>query len=394
LSELTEAVAVRARGARTGVWLSGGLDSSVVAALAARETEGAVKTFTVGFSDVGAANELEAARTFARWLGADHHELELRLDDDTVSLEEFVWRLDEPTAELSALGLFELAVLAAPEIDTALSGQGADGILGGLGDHRTAAIAARLDWMPQTAKNLAASIFSRASGRARRGTRVLAASDPVARFLVQTTGQLPEAERVRLVRGPLAAVGGRAARMVVEERLAGLRGHPTATYIYVDEQLAAVDSVLHYNDRASQAGPVDVLFPFLDHHMVEFAATIPIDLKVRGMEGKRMLRRIAPLLVPQWVLERAKVGFFNAAIPDWTRERLRDAAPRYLLDPSAATADFLDRTEVERLVRAHQAGSDDHAALVFALLLLEVWLASALPRALALAPTDGPSLAA
>jgi asparagine synthase (glutamine-hydrolysing) len=388
LRELDESVQLRVEGQLSpGVMLSGGLDSSVVAALAARHAPGQIKTFTIAFADAGESNELDAARRFARELGSDHEELELRFTQDTISLEELVWRMDEPLAELSALGISALADLAAPEVRVALSGQGADGVLGGLSDHRTAAITARLDRLPRPAKLAARSVFAPFPGRFKRGTRILAAEGPVDRFLAACDG-MSEQQRNRLARGSLLA-HAHSARRVVESRLGNVRGHPTATYIYLDEQLAAVDSVLHYNDRAATAGPIDIRFPFLDHHVVEFAASIPIELKVKGMEGKYLLRRIAGDLVPAEVLDRPKVGFFNAAIADWLRAQVDGAVGDYLLADSPASAEFLERDEIRRIVNEH-AGSDGQgrAGLLLALLVLEVWISSVLPRLLAPDPPE------
>jgi len=385
LEKLDEAVRLRVGDARTvGAMLSGGLDSAMVVSLMTRHARH-VKTFTVAFREAPSTNELVAARQISRTLGTEHEELELSLTDEGVSLEELAWRMDEPLAELSPLGLFALARLAASKAPVALSGQGADGIFGGLPHHRTAALAARLDWLPRAVRRSAAEVLRPFGGRLERGSRALAANGAAERFLAQCDGLLPD-QRLRLALGPLAAVGGGAAARVVEMRLRAVTGHPTATYIFLDEQLAAVDSVLLYNDRAATGGPIDIRFPFLDHHVVEFAATVPIDLKIRGLERKYLLRSVARDLVPPEVLSRPKVGFFNAAIDVWLRAKMDDAVSTYLLDPSPRYAEFLDRGEVGRLVSLH-AGSHvkGGGGRLLALLMLEIWLASVLPRALSLA---------
>jgi asparagine synthase (glutamine-hydrolysing) len=384
LAELNEAVRMRLEaGAPTGAMLSGGLDSALVVGLMARHTS-QVKTFTVAFSESPETNELEAARRVAAEFGTDHREIELSFVGDGVSIEELAWRMDEPLAELSPLGLIALSSHARDEVSAALSGQGADGIFGGLPHHRTAAVAARLDWLPQPVKDLTARVFSR-PGRLQRGTRALAARGATDRFLAQCDG-LSDAERARLTLGPLAEVGGRAARRVVEHRLRDVRGHPTATYIFLDEQLAAVDSVLHYNDRASTGGPIDIRFPFLDNHVVEFAATIPVGLKVHGLERKYLLRRVARRVVPDEVLSRPKVGFFNAAIDAWVRAQADTALADYLLAPEPRYADFISRDEVARLLAAHTASPESGGgARLLGLLMLEVWLSHVVPRACAYA---------
>ena len=223
----------------------------------------------------------------------------------------------------------------------------------------------------------------------RRGARVFAEHDPVARFLAPQT-KLDDVERGGLYRGHLAEVDGRASWRAVQARLGSVRADPAATFIYLDEQLAAVDSVLHYNDNASTAGPVEVRFPFLDHHVVEFCATVPTSLKIRGFTRKYLLRQAARGIVPDFVIAQPKVGFFNAAIGAWVRAQAEGSIRDYLLPPSPRYSEFLDRSTVESMVRTHQAGGDrDLGGMVLAILLLEAWLTTAVPRALA-AASDSP----
>jgi asparagine synthase (glutamine-hydrolysing) len=383
IATLEEATRARLVGDRpVGVMLSGGLDSSVVLALAARNSSDPVKTFSIGFAESRESNELAEARRVAATFGADHHEIELSFVQDTIELTELVWRLDEPAAELSALGLFALAELAGPEVGAALSGQGADGILGGLSDHRNAALAGRLDRVPQVMRTAGAAVLARGPRPVARGARLVAAHDPVDRFLAACDA-IPPDLRERLCCGPLAAHSG-SARRAIARRLGAVDGNPAANYIFVDEQLAAVDSVMHYNDRASTGGPIEIRFPFLDQHFVEYGARIPVDLKVKGLTGKYLLRIAARGLVPHWIITRRKVGFFNAAVAAWIRSRSDGEISDYLLGPSPRYAEFLDRDAVEALVERHRRSEGaGYGGLLLAILILEVWLSSALPRALA-----------
>src|SRR4029079_12031756 len=131
-----------------GAMLSGGLDSSLVVALMARHMSEPVKTFSVGFAEAGQENELEDARRVAELFGTDHHELELSFAKDTVELDELVWHMDEPLADLSALGFLALSELAARDVTVALSGQGADELFGGYTKHRAAALVGAWQALP------------------------------------------------------------------------------------------------------------------------------------------------------------------------------------------------------------------------------------------------------
>ncbi len=149
LEVLDEAVQLRLMSdVPLGAMLSGGLDSSVVVALMARHSTSPVKTFSVTFTEDVEGNELSDAAV-ASTFGTEHHELELSLRDEPISLEQLVWSLDEPLADLSALGMYALSKLAAEHVTVALSGQGADELLGGYPSHRNAAIADTWERVPR-----------------------------------------------------------------------------------------------------------------------------------------------------------------------------------------------------------------------------------------------------
>jgi asparagine synthase (glutamine-hydrolysing) len=382
--ELDEAVGARIGDQPSvGVMLSGGLDSSVVAAIARRIEPAELHTFSAGFGGLDEANELAEARAFAQRIGATHHEVELSLTDEAFDLEGLVWRLDEPVAELSTVGIQGLSEVAAEFVPIALSGQGADGILGGLPEHRTAAIVARLDFLPAPTKRLLRGAFARRPGRMQRGSRVLAANGAVDRFLAACGGISPDADRA-LLRPELAEIVGTSARSAVMDRLGSVGGDPVGTFIYLDEQLAAVESVLHYNDRAATAGPIDIRFPFLDHHVVDFAAIIPTELKVHRLTRKYLLRRVARDLVPEEIITRPKRGFFNAAIGEWLQRQMPEAIDQYFFDTEPRCSEFLELDPLRTLFARHVSGEDTtRSGLVLTLLVLEVWLASYLPRATA-----------
>jgi asparagine synthase (glutamine-hydrolysing) len=383
LAELEESVRLRLMSdVPLGAMLSGGIDSSVIVALMARNMSEPVKTFSVGFREAGDENELARARAVADFFGTDHHELELSLADQDVDLAELVWHLDEPLADLSALGFLTLSELAARHVTVALSGQGADEMLGGYRKHLAASLAGRLRAVPAPLRALAPRLARLGPPDLVRAAETLTAADPASRLLAMS-GQLEPELRARLVRGPLAELDGGGARRSLAARLNGTPDDPLATTLYLDAQLGLVDDMLHYFDRTSMAYSLEVRVPFLDHRFVEFAATIPNRMKVRGLTRKALLRRVARGLVPEDVVERGKVSFFRGVVDEWFRSQTEGAIADYLLGQNARSAELLDRAVVERLVRDHISGADRrHAHLLNAILMLEVWLAEYLPRAL------------
>jgi asparagine synthase (glutamine-hydrolysing) len=137
--------------------------------------------------------------------------------------------------------------------------------------------------------------------------------------------------------------------------------------------------MLHYFDRASMAHSLEVRVPFLDHHLVEWSARVPPRLKVRGRETKVLLKQAARGLVPDEIIDKPKIGFFNGAADGWLRAQLSGALSDYLLDPGARYTELVDPREVERLIVRHRAGGD--GSVLLSILMLEVWLTSFLPRA-------------
>jgi asparagine synthase (glutamine-hydrolysing) len=141
--------------------------------------------------------------------------------------------------------------------------------------------------------------------------------------------------------------------------------------------------MLHYFDRASMAHSLEVRVPFLDHHVVEYCATIPRRFKVRRLDRKHVLKHAVRGLIPDHVIDKPKVGFFNSAVDGWFRAQTRGAISDYLLGPNPRYAEMIDRREVERLVRGDADGSDTgNAYALLSILMLEVWLSSYLPRSL------------
>ena len=370
-----------------GAMLSGGLDSSLIVALMARNSSEPVKTFSIGFKEDGAGNELEDARFVASAFGTEHHELELSMTSDAVELEELVWHLDEPMSDLSALGFYAISQLAAQYVTVALSGQGADELLGGYRKHQAAALVGSWRRLPGPLRAAGNSLALHGPRRFDRPSRTLAADDP-ARRLIAMSGRVDQSTRQNLYRGPLAEQDGGAAYRAVAAIADGVPDHPLPVTLFVDAQLALPDDMLHYFDRMSMAHSLEVRVPFLDHHVVEHCATIPPHLKVRRLNRKFVLKQAARGVVPDRIIDKRKLGFFRAATDRWLRSQLEGRVAPYLLAERPRYADFLDAGAVRRLVSAQAAGANGDIHLLLAILMLEVWLDSYLPRALSSARSD------
>ena len=386
LSLLDESVRLRLMSdVPLGAMLSGGIDSSVIVALMAHHMSEPVKTFSVGFSGSPESNELADAHFVAQRLGTEHYELELSITEDAVELEELVWYLDEPLADLSSLGFLALSELAAKHVTVALSGQGADELLAGYRKHRLAGFVGAARRLPPVVRRSAArAAAAHGSNRLRRVTRVAAMDDPVER-LTEMTSQLSEDVRRALYHEPLAAVAGGGGREAVARRFRDAPDNPLPATLYLDAQLALPDDMLHYFDRASMAHSLEVRVPFLDHKLVEFCATIPPGLKLRrGTTTKYVLKQAARGLIPDRIIDKPKIGFFNATIDRWFQAQADRAIPKHLFASDARYARLLQTEEVHRLVERHRrTWNRRDGRLLLAILMLEVWLSTYLPRATA-----------
>jgi asparagine synthase (glutamine-hydrolysing) len=366
-----------------GAMLSGGIDSSLIVSLMARQMSEPVKTFSVGFAEAGNGNELADARFVADYFGTDHHEIELSFRDDAVDLAELVWSLDEPLADLSSLGFLALSKLAAKDVTVALSGQGADELLGGYARYRAASLANHWARLPKPARSAALGIVRRGPKTLRDRARHVAVDDPLLRALDGSGALAPEL-RAELYRGHLRAVPTDSAERMLSRRLPAIPRGPLSAALYLDAQLGLVDDMLHYFDRASMRHSLEVRVPFLDHHVVEYCATIPTKLKVHHLQTKHVLKVAARGLIPDRIIDKPKVGFFNSAVDDWFRAQAGGPISDYLLAPNPRYADFLDPNTVGKILSEHGTegkGGADHGYSLLSILMLEIWLASYLPRA-------------
>jgi asparagine synthase (glutamine-hydrolysing) len=362
-----------------GAMLSGGLDSSLIVALMAETSSSPVNTFAVGFRE-DEANELADARRVSETFGCEHHELELSVTENALELDELAWHLDEPIADLSALGFDVLSRLAAQHVTVALAGQGADELFGGYTKHRAAAQLRPFLALPPALRGGLASL-PWPSPRLRRGFEALAARDPSQRLLAMS-GRLMNSSRSELYRGQLTDVPVDNVWSTVEAIRAGVDGDPLAMTLYLDARVGLVDDMLLYFDKTSMAHSLEVRVPFLDHRLVEWAARVPSAMKVHRGVTKRVLKEAGIRLLPPETVNKRKVGFFRSALEVWLDAQLDGTGAERLRARDAAYRDFLDGAAVERLLADYRREpSEDRSRLLFAILLLESWLTSFVQRA-------------
>jgi asparagine synthase (glutamine-hydrolysing) len=344
-----------------GVTLSGGLDSSVVAALAARHT-GRLNTFSVAFDDPDAVDERPFARQVARAIGATHHEVAIDRDTFMDSLPAFVRSTDEPLADLASIPLFHVCRLARGEVKVALSGEGSDEILAGYDlELRQQA------WDAAPGRSWLDRLLGRPDPRDQR----FAAAPP------SMTNYLDAGVKARLMRGKVFADSLDPLRSELE---ALGPQQPLHQVLYCFSQHWLVEDLLMKADKMSMATSLELRTPFLDYRLVEWAARTPSRIKAgpdaRGTYvSKRVLRRFAGNLVPAEIIDRPKQGF-PVPVYGWLSGSLKGWAGDHLLSQAARSRDLLDPAELAGAVAkgtAVDAGVLDRHRL-WNLLILETWL--------------------
>jgi asparagine synthase (glutamine-hydrolysing) len=355
-----------------GAFLSGGLDSSLVVALMAQSSSRPVETFSIDFP--GGGGEAPWARMVAERWKTNHHELVVAPDMVAI-LPELVRHYGEPFADSSAVPVYYLAKLTKAHVTVALSGDGGDEVFGGyrryLWDKLAREIRASGVWS-RPVRNLLARLPGAGLDSVRRFAAGLPEDrDAAARYLPLVAHFSPR-DKDRLVRDRRPGQPD-----AVEAWFRDLLARSDATddvnrLLDLDTQTYLPDDILVKVDIASMAHALEVRAPLLDQDLVEWMAGLGGGLKLRGLRGKRLLRRVAQGLVPAAILKRKKRGF-ALPVDGWFRGELRPMA-RDLLDGESGRAQaIVERAEVRRLLDEQDRGVD-HGERLWNLLVLELWL--------------------
>jgi asparagine synthase (glutamine-hydrolysing) len=353
-----------------GVLLSGGVDSSLLAALAAQESGEAVHTFSIGFEE-RSFDELDDARSVASMYGTRHEELTLR-PDAALLLPRLAETFDEPFADSSALPTYLVSELAARHVKVALSGEGGDELFGGYHTYAADLLALRIGRVAPGVRPLVERLPSssrRASFdyKAKRFVRG-AALPPLERHhawkeifspdvRAELTGRRSGYDPVDLLRARFEETEG-------AELLTRLQDVDLGTYL--------VDDLLVKTDRASMAHSLEARVPYLDPLVAGLALSLPTRLKVRGLRKKVLLRKAAAPLLPRRIVYGRKRGFSIPAAA-WLRGELEPFARDVLAPETLRRQGFFRPEPVERLIDSHVAGEEDLSRQLWGLLAFTLW---------------------
>lgn len=359
-----------------GAFLSGGIDSSIVVALMAEAAGPRVRTFSIGFHEAR-YNELPYARQIAERFETDHQEFVVTPDAAGL-LPKLVWHYNEPFADSSAVPTYCLAELTRRSVTVALTGDAGDESFAGYDRYRANVLAARLDRLPPAMRTaLAAAGRLPAPGRWPRVERVRRFLDGASfpRERRYAAWMLPIDARLKqeLCTPDFLASSDTDTEALFESwfRRSAATNFVDAT-LDVDVHSYLPDDLLVKVDIATMAHGLEARSPFLDHELMQFAATLPVDLKLRGRTQKYLLRRLAKTLLPASIVDRPKKGF-GVPIDAWFRRELRDLAHDVLLGPTSRQRGYFCHRTVERLLREHVSGARAWHAQLWTLLMFELW---------------------
>jgi len=363
-----------------GVFLSGGLDSSAVAALAKKIRGDRIKTFAVGYGEE-AFSELGYARQVAEHIQSEHHEVRLNRDEFFASLPKLIWHEDEPLVWPSSVALYFVARLARQHVTVVLTGEGSDETLGGYTRYAWTLANSRMD---KAYRSLTPGFLRRL---VRKGIQTGRLSASLHRklehtFLVRDGNEwesfyydnffaaFAASDQAALLTPEALATAGDAyaGSMETWDRS---RGDLLHRLLYADINSYLIE-LLMKQDQMSMAASVESRVPFLDHTLVEFAAAIPSEYSIQGMAGKFILKQAVEDLLPHEIVYRKKMGF-PTPWESWLAGQQLDDVKRILLEPRSLERGLFRRDAINRIFAEHRSKSRDHATRIWRLLNLEIW---------------------
>jgi asparagine synthase (glutamine-hydrolysing) len=371
-----------------GVFLSGGIDSSTIAALAAPKVEGALKTFSIGFSDAS-FDESEHARSVAHHLGAHHENVQFEPNLALATMTELWTILDEPLGDASIVPTYFLSKMTRRHVTVALAGEGGDELFGGYPTYQAHQLAELWNYLPlvlrenvlNPAINSLPVSLNNLSLDYKLKRFAAATQEPPIRRHLRWMGSIPVAEH----KGLLAVNCGNGAQHYGEESLLesknftrvllpaqGDKESVVEKIMRLDLATYLPDDLLVKSDRASMAASLEVRLPFLAYPLVEFALSVPPHMKLKGMQGKYLLRKVASAYLPKDIVKRPKKGF-GIPVGKWINNEFKPVVQELLSDSFITQQGIFQANYVGRLLKEHNEGRIDRRKELWTLLMFQWW---------------------
>ena len=357
-----------------GAFLSGGVDSSAIVGLMSRHSEKSVKTFSIGFEE-DSYDELKFARIAARHFKTEHHEFTLT-PEIVNEIDDLVWHLDEPFADMSALPTFAVAKMAREFVTVALSGDGGDELFAGYTRYATHFRKSGLEKMPRFLRQNVLQTVAANLPHGARGKNYLhnAALDAIDRY-IDSVSHFGKPNRKRLYSAGFYEKlnGSFGAGEQIFQNLAGhAPDNSLEQLLYLDSKTYLPSDILTKVDRMTMAASLEARSPLLDHKLIEFVSQIPANLKLKNFETKYIFKEAVRGFVPGKILDRPKQGF-GVPVDVWINQKLKPRIRETLLERRSVERGFFEPRYIETLLDEHESGRRDHAWRLWALFVFELW---------------------
>jgi asparagine synthase (glutamine-hydrolysing) len=383
-----------------GAFLSGGVDSSAIVALMQQQATCPVKTFTVGFEEAG-FDESPHARAVAQHLGTDHTEIFVAAAEAQAVIPHLPAMYDEPFADSSQIPTHLVCKAARQQVTVALSGDAGDELFGGYNRYFWGPrIWNRLAWLPYPARQMLGAaicsvptagwdVLSRPVNALLPGVKGIASAGVKAHKLAARLSSVGNLDDLYLSlvsewQDPASVVRGDSSGAVVEPPSlladslpqAGVAGSANSPLhmMYRDSTTYLPDDILCKVDRAAMSVSLETRVPFLDHRVAELAWQLPLNMKIRGGEGKWALRQVLYKHVPRELIDRPKAGF-GIPVGQWLRGPLRDWAEALLDEVRLEREGYFYPAPILQKWAEHLSGQRDHTASLWAVLMFQAWMA-------------------
>ena len=364
-----------------GVFLSGGLDSSLIVAAMRERGVSALRTFSVGFAEAE-ASELPFARIVAKTFETEHHEVSCTADDFFNALPRLTQHRDHPLTFSASIPLFFVSELAVSSVKVVLTGEGSDELFAGYGRYPRALLNLRAGGaLDAVLPNVARGSLAKAIGRlgddyigSRLKRSFLARASSFEESYLEPFADFDAAHRALILNGRSAGAYSELGPLIDRDLLAV---NPLEAMLRFD-QVTYMEELLAKQDQMSMAASIESRVPFLDHHLIEWAAQLPPDVKLRGGNGKALVRLAAERVLPRSITHTKKRGFL-VPLTRWLRDRGHDILGEYMPESDDS---LVSATYVRRLLDEHRSGRD-HTARLWRVLAFQVWR-----RELLAAPVD------
>jgi asparagine synthase (glutamine-hydrolysing) len=377
LSILRESVKLRmVADVPLGFFLSGGVDSSAIVALAAECATNRLETFSIGFDDP-ALDERPHARFVAERFGTQHHEFVVA-PQNLDMLDAIAWHADEPFADQAALPTWFLAQMTRRHVTVALSGDGGDEIFAGYDIYRSHGLSERVRAIPTPIRQLAAAglrasaPFGDGRQRLKLARNIEDAGLPAAERFIAKQQTVFRSDFLRGIAPSLARAAGVGADSKLFAPLFERTANPLGAIALWQQSVSLPDDMLHKVDRMSMAHSLEVRAPFLDHRLSELLNRTKFSAKLSGGRQKYILRKAMAAYLPEDFLARRKQGFV-VPLQSWFRGDLAGHLRARLLAPGAASTQIIARPAIERLLAEHARGQRAWDGALWALLIFEHW---------------------